>query len=133
MRNPPAGMRIISGSKGCLGRRISPGVWWGMLAGELSGCGAMGRVAASRIFCAIFTSSAFSADANDRQRTRQGEHRHQGNDGEQILSFARQHDRRVSRLDGVIVCLTGREISGPGSHCTGVRCISLRPRVRGPA
>jgi hypothetical protein len=53
------------------------------------------------------------ANANDRQRTRQGEHRHQGDDGEQILSLARQHDRRVSRLDGVVVCPTGRDISGP--------------------
>jgi hypothetical protein len=35
-------------------------------------------------------------NANDRQHTRHGEHRHQSGDGEQILSFARQHDRRVS-------------------------------------
>jgi hypothetical protein len=58
MRNSPPGMRMSSGSKGCLGRRSPPEIWGEMPAGGLSVLRAMGRVAALRIFCAIFTSSS---------------------------------------------------------------------------
>ena len=63
MRNSPAGMRMSSGSKGCVDRRGSPTVWEKLFAGELAGLRMMGRVAASRICWAIFTSSSSCSQA----------------------------------------------------------------------